>query len=407
MHKLIYILIICLLPATVWAQTLDDYLVIAAENNPGLKAKYLEYQASLERVPQVGSLPDPQLSFGYFILPAETRVGAQQAQFSISQMFPWFGTLGVKKDAATLLAKSKYEVFESGRNLLFYQVRKVYYQIWELDRSIDIMSKNLEILQSYESLATTKYENGQVGLVDVIRVQLSIDEADNELQVLKLRRQPIMTQFNALLNREVGTEVFIPIELENIPLSITASLDNVVVNNPLLAQIDWKAQSYEQQLLAAKKEGMPKIGIGLNYTIVQDRTDMDVPDNGQDILMPMVSISLPIYRKKYTAMQNEARYNLQSLQEDRTNIENILIADYQDARWTYSDALSRIQLYNEQIKKSESALNILITAYSSDNIDFEEVLRMQQQILKYQIQLIKAEADLRVALAEINYVTGQ
>ena len=79
------------------ASPLDEYLVQAAENNPGLKAKFAAYQAALEQVPQIGSLPDPQVMFGYFIRPMETRVGPQRARISASQMFPWFGTLGFKK----------------------------------------------------------------------------------------------------------------------------------------------------------------------------------------------------------------------------------------------------------------------------------------------------------------------
>ncbi|HSL89450.1 MAG TPA: hypothetical protein VK870_09120, partial [Ignavibacteriaceae bacterium] len=64
-HSYIYtsILAILLGSTSVSAQTLDDYLKIAAENNPGLKSKFYSYQASLKKVPQVGSLTDPQLSF--------------------------------------------------------------------------------------------------------------------------------------------------------------------------------------------------------------------------------------------------------------------------------------------------------------------------------------------------------
>ena len=97
---------------------LNQYLTMAAENNPGLKSKFLEYQAALERVPQVGSLPDPQVSFGYFIQPVETRVGPQQARLSVMQMFPWFGTLGAQKNVAAQEAKVKYQVFEKSKSKL-------------------------------------------------------------------------------------------------------------------------------------------------------------------------------------------------------------------------------------------------------------------------------------------------
>ncbi|MCK4992346.1 MAG: transporter, partial [Bacteroidales bacterium] len=100
-------------------EQLEHYLVIAAENNPGLRAKFSEYMAALEVAPQVKALPDPQVAFAYFISPVETRVGPQQFKFSASQMFPWFGTLQAKEDVANQSAKAKYEVFLESKSRLF------------------------------------------------------------------------------------------------------------------------------------------------------------------------------------------------------------------------------------------------------------------------------------------------
>src|SRR5690606_3820876 len=77
----------------VHSQSLDDYLKEAAENNPVLKADYAGFEAALQKAPQVASLPDPTLTVSAFGRMIETRLGAQEARFSLTQMFPWFGTL--------------------------------------------------------------------------------------------------------------------------------------------------------------------------------------------------------------------------------------------------------------------------------------------------------------------------
>ena len=109
MKKYIYIIGLLLLISLIASaqQELDKYLVIAAENNPGLQVKFNEYMAALEVAPQVKGLPDPQAAFAYFISPVETRVGPQQFRFSISQMFPWFGTLKTKENIANQEADHK------------------------------------------------------------------------------------------------------------------------------------------------------------------------------------------------------------------------------------------------------------------------------------------------------------
>jgi len=88
------------------SQTLKDYLVIAAQNNPEVKAAYTEFEAAMQKSPQVSSLPDPSLTMSAFGRMIETRIGAQEARFSFMQMFPWFGTLSAKENAANLMAEA-------------------------------------------------------------------------------------------------------------------------------------------------------------------------------------------------------------------------------------------------------------------------------------------------------------
>ncbi|MCB0814783.1 MAG: TolC family protein, partial [Flavobacteriales bacterium] len=127
------------LPALVLrAQSLDEHLERAVELNPGLQARYAEFEAALVRSAQVSGLPDPTLSIGYFISPVETRVGPQRARFSLTQMFPWFGTLGVQAEATDLLAEARYQAFLEARNELVYKVRMAYYPLHELDRAVEL-----------------------------------------------------------------------------------------------------------------------------------------------------------------------------------------------------------------------------------------------------------------------------
>ena len=100
MKNLAYSILLIFLAQSSFSQTLNDYLQEALENNPEVQASYLEFEAALISVSRENSLPDPTVSIGYFISPIETRVGAQQAKISITQMFPWFGTLRQKEDRA-------------------------------------------------------------------------------------------------------------------------------------------------------------------------------------------------------------------------------------------------------------------------------------------------------------------
>ena len=199
--KIIIMIILISGISFVQAQTLESYLEMAAKNNPGLQSKYKEFEAALQKIPQVSALPDPSFSFGYFISPVETRVGPQRAKFSLSQMFPWFGTLEDKGDAAALMAEAKYQSFLEVRNKLYYDVAAAYYPLYELQQMQEIEQKNIEILESYKTIATGKFENGAAPMVDVLRVDIMLKDAQTNLEILNKKENALVSTFNNLLNR--------------------------------------------------------------------------------------------------------------------------------------------------------------------------------------------------------------
>jgi len=85
--------------------------------------RFNEYQAALQKIPQVNSLPDPQLEMGVFLSPMELMAGNQVADIKLMQMFPWFGTLKNAKDEMSLMAKAKYEAFVDAKLQVFMKFR--------------------------------------------------------------------------------------------------------------------------------------------------------------------------------------------------------------------------------------------------------------------------------------------
>ena len=198
---IIIISVTLLFPGILRGQTLNDYLKEAGENHPGLKAAWHEYYAALEKVPQVGTLPDPMLSFGVFVSPIETRLGPQQLKVSFSQMFPWFGTLKEKEKAAAEKAKIEYQQFLDLKNQVYQQVKTQWYQLYKTGRAISITKENLDILNSLKTLSRKNYETGKSEMADLLRINVNIREQENRLDDLQEQLSTQKTEFNLLLNR--------------------------------------------------------------------------------------------------------------------------------------------------------------------------------------------------------------
>jgi len=408
MNKYIISIIITLLCSSLsFAQTLDDYFKLAVENNPGLRAMYLEYEAALQKVPQVNSLNDPTLSFGYFISPVETRVGPQQAKFSLTQMFPWFGTLKAQGDAAAMMAEAKFQSFIDARNKLYFQVASAYYPLYELDDWISIEQENINILQSYKTMATKKFENGTGSMVDVLRADIMLKDAETNLSILMEKEKPLVTIFNKLLNRPDNEKVVTADTLRTENLTDNFRKDSLIAENPILKGLDLKFQASQAASTAAKKQGLPKFGVGLDYVIVGKRSDIVMSENGNDVLMPMVSMTVPLFRGRYNASVKEAELMQESYVLQKDEVTNMLISDYGMAWFDIQRQRQLLSLYQQQTETSRQSLNLLLASYGNSGKEFEEVLRMQQQLLKYQKLKATALTQYHIALAKVNYLTSK
>ncbi|NOZ48114.1 MAG: TolC family protein [Chlorobi bacterium] len=392
-------------------EILNQYLQTAATNNPDLKSKFSEYMAAMEKIPQVGALPDPQLAFGYFISPAETRVGPQQFSTSISQVFPWFGLLNSKENVVSEIAKAKLEVFEDAKSQLFYNVKSAYYNLYFIDKGIGITKENIDILNTFQQLANIKFESGKASAVDELRVEIDIADLENQLAYLQDSRYAMQVLFNNLLNTDKNELVIIPDTLwnESLLYERDAILDSIKLQNHSIKQIEHRILSWEHQEEVANKSGMPDFKIGMAYTAVgkSSNSALSASENGKDIiLLPQVGITIPLYRKKYNSMVKEASYKMEANKFKKTNRVNQLSTLFEQGFKDYRDGQRRIILYDKQLYLSKKSLDILLAEYSTNSKNFEEVLRMERKVLKYELELDKARADKNAAIAFINYLLG-
>jgi len=386
-------------------QSINDYYTIAAENNPELKAKYKEFEAAMQKIPQVSSLPDPNLSMGYFISPVETRLGPQNMRFSLTQMFPWFGTLKAQKNAATLMAESKYQAFLNAKNQLYSQVATAYYPLYELLKLKDIEQENIKILESYKNIANAKFENGKGSLVDVLRVDIMIKDAQTNLDILTKKEPALTSWLNSILNRKYNEKIVISKDLQIMELPMEYRKDSITTN-PILQELELKKQASEVAIEVARKQGLPKLGLGLDYVLVGKGMN-NFPDSGKDIIMPMVSVSLPIFRKKYNAATKEAKLMQESFSFQKEAYENKLNGTYYKLVFELEKERDLLKLYEGQVITLSKSLSLLFAYYSNANKDFEEVLRMQQELLKYQKLQLSSISTFHVKLAELDYLTAK
>ncbi|UCG26980.1 MAG: TolC family protein [Bacteroidales bacterium] len=392
-------------------EELNRYLELAAERSPALKAKFNEYMAALEVVPQAGALPDPQLAFGYFIRPVETRIGPQQAKVSLTQMFPWFGTLGAREDVAVQNARSKYEAFQEAKSNLFFEVQAAWYDMYFISKAIVAITDNIRIMETFKNLALIKVGAGTASGVDELRAEMELADLENNLAFMKDNWNIHKVKLNNLVNIPEESPVTVPDTLwtTDLVLSREAILDTLRSNNHQVLSLDYLLETYRSKEVLARKSGLPDLSIGIDYVAVGKSANPVAENalNGRDaILFPKIGITIPLYRKKYRAMVNEAVYMQQATGNKKADKINMLESVFEKVYSEYLDADRKINLYRKQIRIAEKAINILESEYAGSGKNFEEILRMERRLLEYSLELEKSRSDKQASVAFINYLMG-
>ena len=184
-------------------------------------------------------------------------------------------------------------------------------------------------------------------------------------------------------------------------------LDSLLENNPKLLALEEEKKAAEESRTTAVKQGLPSFGVGLDYAIVGRRTDVDIPDNGKDILMPMVTMSLPLFRKKYNSAVQEATLRQQSLGLKKQNTANQLISAYEMDLYKLEQSKKLLKLYKDQSAKAKQVIELLYAAYANSGEGFEEVLRMEQQLIKYNLSGTTARKEYFITRARLDYLTAK
>ncbi len=391
---------------------INDYLKTAAENNVSLKMAFSDYRAALEMLPQAKALPDPNIMFQYFTTPEWQEMGIKRFNLSASQVFPWFGQLKAKEQVAGEMAKAKYESFVDEKNKLFKEVKDIYFKLYVQQKSVQITTENLKLLQSMRELARISFESGKGSFVNVLRSDMQIAEMENKLEYIKDSKWPLQTEFEKSLNTKITTAFVFPDTLWKDTLTDikTTMIDSITAHNPVLKKMDYEIASWEKQVEASKKMGYPSFSLGFTYTNMAKRPETmgRINDNGKDMFMfPEIGIMLPIYRKKYNAMLNEAKYRGESATYEKLNMTNELNSELEMAFRDYLDAQRRMILYTRLFKLAKNTRELLLSTFTTSGTEFEEVLRMQEQELMYALELEDARAMLNSSVAMINYLTGK
>ncbi|MDR1380573.1 MAG: TolC family protein [Tannerella sp.] len=252
------------------------------------------------------------------------------------------------------------------------------------------------------------------GLTEILNIQLEMAEMENSAESILSEMTAEKARFNALLNRPAKSEVIVPDTFALTPYlsGVDAAMQLIAEQNPVLGMFREEQLVYEAREEMNRKMGYPMFGVGLQYMLI-GRADVasggmaDMENtagggmNGRDMFMPMLSVSIPVFRGKYRAARKEAQFQQQAARARYDDALNSLEAELYRFRHELDDAERKISLYRRQAALARTTYGLLVQEFMTGKSDLSSVMQVRRQLLDYQMKESEAIADYNIMAATI------
>ena len=390
---------------------LDSLIAIAVRSNPELKMARYESSAAQARISPARTLPDPQLTIMAGNVPSNFSLTSDEMtmfpQFKIMQMFPWFGKLSAAGDVEKYGYQASSDRLSTVTLQVISELKKVYGQIYSVEKSIRYLEYKRQLLQSVVKVAEQLFAVGQVPQQDVFRATAELTMVQSDI----ITMHSMLADMDAKLGALLGQNAPYSVQVDTLPLPSLDSLTTLEArlgkSNPELKQIRNVELAAKAKTVFARKDAVPDVNVGFSYgyrsALMPDGT------KASNMMNFEVGLSLPIFfGARQRKMIDEADF-MQRASEEQYGAAKLGL--YSELRSTYADAEAQsklIPLYTKElIPQYEATYNSSLSSYSVGKTTFAMLIDNLTTLINTKIELAKIESAYFSASAQIAKLVGE
>ncbi|HEX8960530.1 MAG TPA: TolC family protein [Geobacteraceae bacterium] len=383
----------------------------AIANNPELKSSDARWQMFRNRITQARTFDDPMLMLkiqnGIVSDPLNFHKDPMtQKVIGISQQIPFWGKRDLKGEVAAQEAESYRWQVEERKLELRRMVAETYYQIYFVDKSLEIVDKNIRILDDFITLAETKYSVGQGAQQDVFKAQVERSKMLDMRITLESQRKSLQAALNALLYRPAETPVGKIPDFDIKPLALSPEeLRRLASDNrPLLKSLNATIEKGKAGHRLAEKEFYPDFNVSFEY-MQRDRFE---GSNGDDMYSLGVTFNLPVQRARRHAMVAESSSEITMATEELNGTKNSIDSGIADLLAQMERRRRLVDLYRTGIvPQSEQSLESATIGYRVNKVDFLTLQDNRITLFNYERELYDSLADYQMKRAQLEALVGK
>ncbi|MGL5681865.1 MAG: TolC family protein [Marinifilaceae bacterium] len=391
--------------------SLRHYINTALQYNPEILSAALNYQVALEDIKQQGGWASPEVTVGVLTHPMDIMTGKEVTTLDFTQKFEWFGTLSSRKNAYSKQAGAAYQAFNKVRCSVTATVEENWYDLLSTKELIKIVNENIVFIDQLVTLAQGEMQSTTSGAYANI-LELQIEQSEQRAEVINLQQQAsaLSISFNALLNRAPTAIIVMPDSLQPDTTFYPLQMDSYLITqqNPELLANEQLQEFHDEMVKSTRRNSLPKFGLGLQYKFVDKtkRAEMMGDKNGRDIIMPMVTVALPIYRKQYNGAIEKQKLQSQIARNNYQTILNRLQSEYSQYIAQRTSSLNTIHQFEQIVQLKKQLLQIYTAEFSAGQRSMSSLIALYREILSYQRQTVLLIKTYNINTAHLNELMG-
>lgn len=269
-----------------------------------------------------------------------------------------------------------------------------------------VLASSGKMSSGMAGMGASAMQGASTGMADVLRVQIERAELQDQLTDIVEKTRLIEAELNTLLNRHPDTplEVADTMMPEPLPHKTAEMMEEIRKNNPMLTMARSEVNAYHAKEKMDRLMSYPMIGVGVKYSVMAHTIEaLDWRYHaGKRMLMPMLKLSLPIFRAKYRAQQRENR-NMQSASEHRySQLEQQLRLEALQVQQRLKEGERKVALYDAQHRLSLSVWGLIVQEFVAGKQPLSEVLIVERQLLDYRLKKAEAIAEYNTDVAAMD-----
>lgn len=393
---------------------LANLVASALANNPELKSSQSRWQMFANKAKQASALEDPMFMFKLQnMLAREPFVFNKDPQsakvIGISQQVPFWGKRALREEVARYEGESYKWAVEERKLELTRMVKETYYQLYAVDKSLEIVGKNLKVIDDFVTIAETKYSVGQGVQQDIYKAGLEKSKMLDMQITLRQQRKSLEANLNYLLYRSGNTPVgtIADFTLPQLTLSAEQLNDTAFEKRPQVKSLIMLTEKGKASHRLAEKEFYPDFNLSFEYMFKERvATDM-VNDPGYNMFSVGLTFNLPLQQERRRAMLAESTSETNMATEELNVLKNSIRYSINDILAQMERRQKLVELYTSGIiPQATQSLESAVIGYRVNRVDFLTLLDGQVNLFNYERELYESRAEYMMKLAQLEAAVG-